>query len=132
MGRAFSAGTLYFSIVFAIGFVFGVVRTFAIEPFAGKVVATLIEAPFILGASYLVAKQLIRYFALPLELAPRLAMGFVAFSMLLVAEAVLAGPLRGWTFTQWIGHFATSEGQLSLGLFAVFAVIPALIPRRLP
>jgi hypothetical protein len=132
MARALRAGAAYFAIVFAIGFVFGTIRTLLVEPITGKAVATLIEAPLILGASYLVAKQLIERFAVAPELAPRLAMGGVAFLMLLGAEAVLAGPLRGWTLSEWISRFATTEGQLSLALFAIFAAIPALISRRLP
>jgi hypothetical protein len=132
MLTALRAGALYFAIVFAIGFVFGVIRTLIVEPITGKTIATLIEAPLMLTASYFVAKQLIRRFAVTSELAPRLAMGCVAFLLLLGAEAVLAGPLRGWTLSEWISHFTTTEGQLSLALFAIFAVIPALISRRLP
>ena len=132
MLTALRAGAVYFTIVFGLGFILGVIRTIILEPSTGKTIATLIEAPLMLTASFFVAKQLIQRFAVTSELAPRLAMGFVAFAMLLGAEAVLAGPLRGWTLTEWISHFTTTEGQLSLALFAIFAVIPALISRRLP
>jgi uncharacterized membrane protein len=59
-------------------------------------------------------------------------MGLVALISLFAAEAAMAGPVRGWTITEWLAHFSTAEGLISFCLFLIFAAMPALLPRRLP
>ena len=129
---AIVAGAIYFAIVYLAGFVLGSLRTFLLEPSVGMLVATLVEAPLIMAASYFAARALVRRYLNNSSRAPRFLMGFFAFIFLLAAEAAMAGPVRGWTLAEWLGHFSTAEGLLSFGMFLVFAAMPGLLPRRLP
>ncbi len=130
--QVIKAGVIYFAIVYLVGFVLGSLRTFLLEPSLGIVVATLIEGPLILVASFFAARALVRRFFNDTDIAPRLGMGLVALSSLLAAEVAMAGPVRGWTFAEWLAHFSTAEGIISFCLFLIFAAMPALLPRRLP
>lgn len=130
--RAALPGLLYFVAVYAAGFVLGTLRSIVLEPNIGTLAATLIEAPLIMAASYFAARYFVRRYLNGTDAAPRLQMGAVALGLLLIAEALMAGPVRGWSFGQWLDHFSTAEGLVSLVLFLIFASIPALLPRRLP
>lgn len=130
--QVIKAGLAYFAIVYLVGFILGSLRTFLLEPSLGVVVATLIEGPLIMTASYFAARALVRRYFNDTDVTPRLGMGLVALFSLLAVEAAMAGPFRGWTFSEWLAHFSTAEGVISLCLFLVFAAIPALLPRRLP
>jgi hypothetical protein len=124
------AGTLYFALVFAIGFVFGTVRQLLLVPYLGELGGVAVEAPLMVAASYLVARWVIGRLAVAREVPQRLQMGLAALTLLLATEAVLSQVLRGWTFEQWLGHFATAQGLLSLVLFLFFAVTPLILLRK--
>lgn len=125
--RQVRAGATYFALVFAAGFMFGVVRQFVLVPRLGATSALAVEAPLMLAISSLAARRIVRLHA------PRVRdaifIGAIALMLLLVTEAVLAGPLRGWTFDQWIGHFSTLDGAISVGLYLVFAAMPWIVWR---
>lgn len=121
-------GSVYFAMVFAAGFGFGVVRELLITPHLGPFAATAIEAPFMLAVCALAAVWLRRRYQ---DLFQRdwLAAGGVALALLLAAEIAGAFALRGWSFVQWLQHFTTPQGALSLVLFLAFALLPALLKR---
>lgn len=123
--RAFPAGLAYFAIVFAVGIVMGTVRELAIRPHAGEFTAVAIEAPVMLLASYLVARWLVRRFALATIFA-RLVMGEAAFALLIVAELAGWVWLRGQSLADWAAHMGTPAGLLALVLFVAFAAMPVL------
>jgi hypothetical protein len=124
------AGTIYFALVFAIGFVFGTVRQLLLVPYLGDLKSIAVEAPLMVAASYLVARSVIRRLEVPREIGPRLQMGLTALTLLIVVEAVSSQVLRGWTFEQWLAHFATAQGLLSLVLFLFFAAMPLILLRK--
>jgi hypothetical protein len=123
-----SAGLRYFAVVFAAGFAFGVVRELLITPRVGLFAATAIEAPFMLAVCFLAARWLIARTP-GFSRGDLLAAGLVALGLLLIAEIAGSVVLRGWTLTQWLGHFTTAQGALSLVLFVAFALMPAGLKR---
>jgi hypothetical protein len=129
---AIKAGGLYFALTYAAGFVFGTARQLLLAPSIGGFNATLLEAPLMLIAITLAARWVIGWLSVPNTWSARLGMGLTAFTLLLAAEAATAGPFRGWTLDQWVGHFATPEGGLSMALFLLFAALPMVLLRRNP
>lgn len=128
--RSIRAGAVYFALVFAIGFVFGTIRQLILVPYVGELGGVIIEAPLMLGASYLIARWVISTWAVATEMGQRLQMGMTALVLLLATEAILSNLLRGRTFEQWLGHFATAQGVLSLVLFLFFAAMPLILLRK--
>lgn len=120
----------YFAGIFALGFVLGTARVLWIAPALGAVAAVAIELPFILVASWLLARRLTRrpVFARP---ALRAAMGAVAFAVLMFAELALGVAAFGQTAQQWYASLGTAAGALGLAGQVLFAVMP-LAARRAP
>ena len=88
--RSLAAGSIYFAVVFAIGFALGMVRVLITGPKLGEAAAVLLELPVILTASWFVAKWCIARFAVGSDVVKRLTMGFVAFSLTMLAEMAMA------------------------------------------
>ncbi|MBL0928033.1 MAG: hypothetical protein IBJ11_10345 [Phycisphaerales bacterium] len=127
------AGSAYFAIVFACGFVLGALREVLIRPVAGEALAIALEMPLILAASFLVCRWAVRRFAIAPRPGPRAAMGLWALALLLAAELALGWLLRGLTPAQSLARSATAAGALSLAGYLAFAAMPAalaLIPSR--
>lgn len=125
--RSLVAGAYYFQIIFAAGFALGTIRTLALAPALGETTAVLIELPIILAAAWFVAGHMIRRFKVPGE--HRLAMGAFAFTLLVLAEAVLSVFLFGRTLTQHVAHYRSVPGAMGLAGQIVFALMPALHKR---
>ena len=114
------AGAAYWALIFALGFVLGTVRTLWGAAALGEGNFILIEIPLMLTASWLAARWLVARYAVPRGLAA-LAMGGIAFALLILAEvlltAMLGGDPRGWlaslaTPPQLYGFL----GQIAFGL----------------
>lgn len=125
--RQLAAAGLYFALVYAAGFVLGSLRELVVVPILGRVGGVLVEAPLMIVAMVLAARFVVRRLAVPPDMASRAAVGLVAFGLLMIAEAAMSGILRGWTLGQWLGHFASIEGIISLALFLLFAAMPMLV-----
>lgn len=119
------AGLIYFASVFAIAFALGVARTLVIAPMLGATAAVLLEIPVVLGASWTIARRVLRHRSFGLS--ARVAMGTIAFILLMVSEALLAGALRGQSVGQWASELATPLGLVGLTGQLGFAAMPALI-----
>lgn len=83
-----------------------------------------LEVPLILGLSWLVADRVLRRW--PLTTYPALAMGALAFTLLMLAEFALAYALSGQTPPVYAATFLTGPGALGLAGQIGFALIPAL------
>jgi hypothetical protein len=73
-------------VVFAAGFALGAIRVVLLIPRLGETFAVLIELPVILAVAWIACHRLIAAFDVPSHLAPRLAVGGVAFLTLMCAE----------------------------------------------
>lgn len=92
---------LYFAVVFAFGFAFGVVRTLWAVPLVGTRVAELAEMPLMLVVIFVTARALVTRRRVPGSAPAWLATGVLALGFLLAAEAALVRPLRGLTLAEW-------------------------------
>jgi hypothetical protein len=118
------AAIVYFAVVFAAAFGLGVVRVMLVAPQVGALAAVALEVPIVLALSWLVAGRILRRW--PMALPHRLAMGALAFMILMLAEAMLSGLLFGQTVRDFVDAMATLPGALGLAGQIGFAVIPAL------
>jgi hypothetical protein len=114
----------YFAPVFAAAFAFGALRVTLIAPEIGALAAVAVEVPLILGLSWVVAGRVLRHW--PLSRGSALAMGGLAFGVLMLAEFALAFALSGQTPPAYAATFLTGPGALGLAGQLGFALIPAL------
>ncbi|MBY0422469.1 MAG: hypothetical protein K2Q06_09205 [Parvularculaceae bacterium] len=129
MSRPIFAGGAYAILVFAVGFVLGAVRTLILEPKVGATTATLLELPLMLLASWIACGFVIARLRVPADAATRLAMGLVAFAVLMTAEALLGVLLMRLTVEGFLARFSTLAGGLGLAAQIAFAAFP-LVRRR--
>ncbi|HSF62739.1 MAG TPA: hypothetical protein VLA78_00005 [Paracoccaceae bacterium] len=124
-----TAALAYFALVFAAGFALGTARVLLLAPRLGETGAVALELPVMIALSWLSASWVLRRRPLPPG-APRLAMGAVAFALLMGAEAALAVLAFGQTPAAWAAALATPPGALGLAGQILFALIPWLHGRR--
>ena len=127
--RWIGAGLLYVALVFAAGFVMGVVRVLVLAPALGETGAVAAEVPVMLAISWAAAGFAVRRFAVPPRAAPRLAMGGLAFAVLMALEAALSLWLFGRTLAEHLSVYAGLPARIGLAGQVVFALIPALRAR---
>lgn len=120
------AAPAYFGIVFACAFLFGIVRVLLVAPAVGAMAAVAIEIPLILVISWLAAAWVIARFAVAARMGARLAMGGLAFAILMLAEAGLALVAFGTPWPVFVAELATAPGLLGLFGQMMFALVPAL------
>jgi hypothetical protein len=121
------AGSLYFALVFAAGFVLGTIRTLWVVPRVGTRKAELMETPIMLAVTIVVARWIVMRLAVPPTPSARLGMGWIALLLLLVTEFVFMLRLRGLTIRQYLASRDPVAGTFYYVLLAVFAVMPLLV-----
>lgn len=129
MARAFVGGLFYFAIVFAAGFALGVVRILYLEPKFGATAAVLLELPIILTVSWIACGFVLQHAKVDTRLSTRLAMGGVAFAILILAEVALGVVGSGRTLAGQFAEMGRAPGLIGLGGQMLFALFPAM--RRL-
>ena len=126
------AGSLYFMLVFAVGFVLGTIRTLWVVPMLGARSAELIEEPIMFGVSIIAAHRVIRWLQFPPDYARRLAFGCVALGLMLLVDFTFVLWIRGLTLRE---YFATRDPISGAGYFltlVAFAIMPVFVGRRSP
>lgn len=121
--RVIGAAATYWAMIFALGFALGTVRVLWLIPRIGLMPATLLELPLILAASWFAAGWLVRRFGIA-HAGEALAVGALAFAILMAAECGLAGVLSGQTPAQWFAGLGQPHAQLGLAGQVVFALMP--------
>jgi hypothetical protein len=128
MKDAIRLGFLYFLAVFAIGFVLGALRVGLVIPRFGPLVAVLLELPVMLAAAWVICGRLLR--RQPLTLPQRLAMGGLAFAVLMLAELGLSVALAGRTPAQHWALYRQLPEAIGLAGQLLFAAFPLLRGRN--
>ena len=123
--RIVKAGTAYWATVFALAFVLGALRATWIAPRIGATGAVLIEVPVILLASWLAARVFVRRYAVRTK-GEALAMGALAFALLMASEAALAVVI-GDGVAAWLGGMASTSGAIGLAGQVGYAVMPVAL-----
>ena len=129
MQPALKAGLVYFALVFAVGFLFGTLRVFALAPRLGEALAAVIELPVMLAVSWIVCTRLITGFSVPSGLAPRVVMGGVAFGLLMVAEIGVSILAFGRTIFEHFETYRTATAMIGLMGQLAFALFPVIQSR---
>ncbi|CAN5529523.1 hypothetical protein BH10PSE14_BH10PSE14_19640 [soil metagenome] len=132
MTRITTAALAYFLTVFGLGFALGTLRVLFIIPRIGETAAVLLELPVMLAASWVAAGWCVRRFAVPPRTSARLAMGLLAFALVMVAELGLAVLLFGQSPAQHFAayrHFAGAAGLAAQGGYALFPALRRVTPR---
>jgi hypothetical protein len=127
--RVIGAGATYFAVVFAAGFALGTVRVLLLVPPLGEVVAGLIELPVMLGISWIACAKVVARFQVPSRVVPRLAMGAVAFGLLMLAEVMLSVALFGRPMNDFVQGLTTLHGMIGLGGQVLFGLMPVVLDR---
>lgn len=126
MSAWIKAGSSYFAAIFALGFVLGTARTLWLLPRVGELTAVALELPLMLAASWWLSARLTLRFEVPAATPARLAMGALAFSLLMAAELFLSLVVFGMGCQTQLAHYATAAGALGLAGQVFFALIPWL------
>jgi len=118
------AGSVYFALVFLAGFVLGTLRTLVLAPLLGEMAAVVVEIPAMLAIAWLACGFAIRQLAVPAGFAPRLAMGGIAFLLLMAAEMVLAWILFARPPAEHLASYARPEALVGLAAQIAFGLFP--------
>lgn len=124
MRRAILAGAAYFLVMFACGFVLGTARVLVVTPLLGEWGATLVELPVMLTISWVICGWLVRRLSVAARITPRVAMGAVAFILLMIAEVLLGTSLFDRTLTEQVQAMSAGAGLAGLLSQIAFAVFP--------
>lgn len=124
MGRAIKAGTVYFLLLYVIGFLLGATRELLLAPRFGVVVASALEALPMLAAIFHFAPLIARRFGIPPKSGGRIVMGLAGLAFLIGAEIAMTRAMRGLSPQEWLAHFASVEGAIYAVLLACFAAMP--------
>jgi hypothetical protein len=116
---------VYVATVFAAAFVLGTLRVLLVAPRLGELAAVTLEVPVVLGLSWLVAGRVMRRWPLPRP-DQRLAMGGLAFAVLMLGETILGITLFGRSLAGILAAMATLPGLVGLAGQLGFALVPAL------
>lgn len=124
-----AAALRYFALIFTLGFVLGAIRTLLLAPRIGPTPAVLMELPVMLAASWLVATRIVQRerFSPP----KALAMGVLAFALLMAAEALIAVFLAGQSLAAWSSDLLRTPGWVGLAGQIGFGMFPLLAALRL-
>ena len=125
MPRIVLPALLYVAAVFAAAFALGTFRILVLVPRLGELAAVTLEVPVVLGLSWLVAGRVLRRWPLPRP-GQRLAMGGLAFALLMLGETILGVMLFGRTPAGSLAAMATLPGLVGLAGQIGFGLIPAL------
>jgi hypothetical protein len=125
---------VYAAIVFAFGFVLGVLRVLFLIPVIGEMAAVVVEVPIMLSLSYLISGRLVARFS-SLSTGQGIEIGLLSFLLLQLAESLLGGFFGPYSY---LDNVLVYWGSLTpprlVGLIAqiLFALLPLLHIWRLP
>jgi hypothetical protein len=123
------SASLYFAVVFGVGFVLGPIRVFWLEPRLGPTIAVLCEVPLLLVAMVVSARWIANRCGLRKDCGSLVVMGIAALVLQQIADFAVGFMLRGMTPAQQLANFATPAGLIYLGSLVAFAAMPAIVSR---
>lgn len=123
--RALKATVVYFAVVFAAGFLFGLVRVPFLVPHLGVRLAELLEMPPMFLLIVFAARFVVRRFG-PLPRASRFLVGLCALVLLVAAELLLAAILQGQSPSQYVASRDPVSGSVYVVMLLLFAIMPVL------
>jgi hypothetical protein len=128
--RILTSAALYFVIVFGVGFALGPIRVIWVEPWLGKTIAALCEAPFLLLAMIASALWIPKKTKLSKDLMSLAMMGIGALVFQQIADFAVGIGLRNMTPAEQFSYLITPAGIIYVALLVAFASMPALVNTR--
>jgi len=122
----------YFGVVFCVGFMFAAIRTLVIAPMIGEVSAESLDAAIMLAVYWIVGGWSLRQFKVVSGALSRVAIGALAFVMLMAAEFAVASLLFARAPVTVFQSYGTPAGAIRLASQIGFAAIPLLRGRLAP
>jgi len=122
-------GVVYFSLVFGVGFLLGIVRVLALVPRLGERWAELVEMPLMFVAIVLSARFVVRRFPAT-QRASYLVSGGIALLLLVVVELSVVLAIRGMSIGQYFAERDPVAGSVYVVMLVIFAVMPWLLGGR--
>ncbi len=124
-------GAVYFAVVFAVGFVLGIVRVGLLEPRLGTRWAELAEMPLMFLAMWLASRWVVRRTGDPLATPAftrldYMGIGAVALGLLLAAECSLVF-LQGSSIAEYIASRDPVSGSVYAAMLILFAAMPLIV-----
>ena len=130
MKRALIAATVYFLVLFALGFILGTMRVLLVAPRIGVLGATLAEVPLMLTAAFFMCRWAVGRWQVPPTLSARGAMALWFLVLLAVFETLVGVALFGRTLAGTWAGLATSAGLFGLTAQAIAALLPLFVGRN--
>lgn len=118
--------TVYFGIVFGVGFLLGAVRVPFLVPRIGERSAELAEMPLMFIAIFLAAGYVVRRYGMTISAGRWVTVGIVALGLLVCAELLLAVVLAGRGVAGYIAGRDPVSGSVYAGMLLVYAAMPWL------
>lgn len=129
MKRALIASSVYFLLLFALGFGLGTIRVMLVTPHFGVLAATLVEVPLMLAAAYFFCRWAIRRWQVPLDTPVRWAMVLWFIIILFIFEKLLGALLFGRTVADQWTTLKTAAGLIGLTAQFIAALFPVFVGR---
>lgn len=130
MKRALIAATVYFLVLFALGFIFGTLRVLFVAPRIGVLGATLLEVPVMLAAAFSACRWTVGRWQVPTALAVRGAMALWFLVLLALFETLVGVVLFGQTLAGTWSGLATPAGLIGLSAQIIAALLPLVVGRN--
>jgi hypothetical protein len=127
MKRAMIAATVYFLMLFALGFALGAIRVLAVTPRIGELAATLTEVPLMLTAAFFASRWTITRWRVPRDPAARWAMVFWFLILLFLFETLLGAMLFGRAMAEQGAGLATPAGLVGISAQIIAALLPVFV-----
>ena len=121
------AGSAYFALVFGAGFMLGAIRVPLLVPRLGERMAELLEMPLTCIVIWWSARFVIRRYALPAALLPRLGAGLLALLLLVGAELLLTVALQERSVGEYLESRDPISGSVYLAMLVLFTAMPSLL-----
>jgi hypothetical protein len=130
MKSTIKAGITYFALVLGAGIIMGSVRVPFLVPRLGERMAELVEMPVMFVIILLAARFITKKFSLPPSKSVRLAAGFLALGLSLLAEVLLAAVLQDQSIGEYIASRDPVSGGVYIAMLVLFAFMPLILARR--
>lgn len=119
-------GTIYFGLVFSVGFVLGIARVLLLVPQLGERWAEIAEAPLMLVAILFSARFIVRRFPSS-HRGSYLVSGGVALLLLVLVEFSVVLSIRGLSISQYFAERDPIAGGVYVLMLLIFAAMPWLL-----
>lgn len=128
--RVFRSACVYALLTFAAGFLLGTIRVLLLAPGLGEPVAVLLELPIMLGVSFLVARWAVARWKVPENIGGRVAMGAIAFAVLMTFEALVSVTLFDNRLSDHLARYLQPQAWPGLAAQLFFAAMPVVLLLR--